>query len=121
MLSASIDRRNFLKLSAGATGGLLIAYYAEPLEYLVAQAPPANNQNFVATAFVHVSRDNVFTITAKNPEIGQGVKTSMPMLIAEELDVDWRDVRIQQADLDESLYGPQRAGGSTATPTPACC
>lgn len=117
MLSASIDRRNFLKLSASATGGLLIAYYAEPLEYLVAQAPPANNQNFVATAFVHVSRDNVFTITAKNPEIGQGVKTSMPMLIAEELDVDWRDVRIQQADLDESLYGPQRAGGSTATPT----
>jgi isoquinoline 1-oxidoreductase beta subunit len=117
MLSASIDRRNFLKLSAGATGGLLIAFYAEPLESVLAQAPPATNQNFVATAFVHVSRDNVFTITAKNPEIGQGVKTSMPMLIAEELDVDWRDVRIQQADLDESLYGPQRAGGSTATPT----
>jgi isoquinoline 1-oxidoreductase beta subunit len=117
MFSASLDRRSFLKLSATASGGLLIAYYAEPREYLLAQAPPANNQNFVASAFVHVSRDNVFTITAKNPEIGQGVKTSMPMLIAEELDVDWRDVRIQQADLDESLYGPQRAGGSTATPT----
>jgi isoquinoline 1-oxidoreductase subunit beta len=117
MLTSSVDRRRFLKLSASATGGLLIAYYAEPLEVLAAQALPSSNQNFVPSAFVHVSPDNIFTITAKNPEIGQGVKTSMPMLIAEELDVDWKDVRIAQADLDESLYGPQRAGGSTATPT----
>jgi isoquinoline 1-oxidoreductase subunit beta len=116
MLATSLDRRSFLKLSAGAAGGVLIAYYAEPAASLLAQTPAAN-QNFIASAFVHVSPDNIFTITAKNPEIGQGVKTSMPMLIAEELDVDWKDVRIQQADLDESVYGPQRAGGSTATPT----
>ena len=116
MLSASLDRRNFLKLRASAAGGLLITYYADPCESLLAQTPPGN-QNFVAAAFVHVSPDNVFTITAKNPEIGQGVKTSMPMLIAEEFDVDWKDVRIRQADLDESLYGRQFAGGSTATPT----
>lgn len=116
MLGTCLDRRSFLKISATAGGGLLMAFYADPLENLFAQTPPSN-QNFVATAFVHVSPENIFTITAKNPEIGQGVKTSMPMLIAEELDVDWKDVRIEQADLDESKYGRQVAGGSTATPT----
>ena len=110
-----LDRRSFLKVSAATGGGLLLTLYSEPLESLLAQAPPSN-QNYVPTAFVHVSPNNLFTITAKNPEIGQGVKTSMPMLIAEELDVDWKDVRVEQADLDESRYGRQFAGGSTATP-----
>jgi isoquinoline 1-oxidoreductase beta subunit len=115
MLATQINRRAFLKVSAAATGGLLISIYADPVDSVLAQSP-APTQNYLPTAFLRVSADNLFTITAKNPEIGQGVKTSMPMLIAEELDVDWKDVRIEQADLDESLYGPQRAGGSTATP-----
>jgi len=117
MLAAQtkLDRRDFLKVSVAAGGGLLVTLYAEPLESLLAQAPPSN-VNYLPAAFVHVSADNLVTITAKNPEVGQGVKTSMPMLIAEELDVDWKDVRIEQADLDEARYGRQFAGGSTATP-----
>jgi isoquinoline 1-oxidoreductase subunit beta len=115
MLATQLNRRAFLKVSTAATGGLLFSFYADPVEHLLAQAP-LSDQHYLPAAFVRVAADNIVTITSKNPEIGQGVKTSMPMLIAEELDVDWKDVRIEQADLDESLYGPQRAGGSTATP-----
>jgi isoquinoline 1-oxidoreductase subunit beta len=112
--ATQLTRRSFLKVSTATTGGLLISFYFDPLGLSQAQTLPT--QNFVASAFVHVSPDNIVTITAKNPETGQGVKTMLPMLIAEELDLDWKDVRIQQADLDESKYGRQVAGGSTSTP-----
>ncbi len=107
------DRRSFLKLTALAGGAVSLGLYRIPLAFAQGQE---KQPDFVTVAFIRIDPSGTVTLMAKNPEIGQGVKTMLPMLIAEELDVDWKDVRIEQADLDEVVYGPQSAGGSTATP-----
>ena len=111
-----LNRRSFLKVTALAGGGMLVATYLDPIGRVLAQQPAAPGVTFVPNAFVKITPDNVITIMAKNPEIGQGVKNSMPMLIAEELGVPWASIKLEQADLDQTKYGPQNAGGSTATP-----
>ncbi len=113
MESVLISRRSFLRVTAMAGGGMVLSLYLEPL--LPAQGPPPARP-LTPTAFVRIATDGTVTIMAKNPEIGQGVKTMLPMLIAEELDADWKDVKVEQADVDESKYGVQFAGGSRATP-----
>jgi isoquinoline 1-oxidoreductase beta subunit len=108
----NMQRRTFLQLSTLAGGGLLLrAYVGAFAQSRNAPAPPLS-----PNAFIRIAPDGIVTIMAKNPEMGQGVKTSLPMMIAEELDVDWSHVRIEQADLDESLYGGQSSGGSYSTP-----
>jgi isoquinoline 1-oxidoreductase beta subunit len=108
---SEINRRSFLRVSSVVGGGLLAGWYLEPrASAQMPSMPPVD-----PTAFVKVSPDGKVTVIAKNPEIGQGVKTMLPMLIAEELDVDWKDVEVQQGDLD-ARYGIQFAGGSMATP-----
>jgi len=116
MDTLTVNRRAFLRVSALAGGGLMLAAYLDPVAKVLAQAPQSAPPPLVPSAFFSISPDGVVTIMAKNPEVGQGIKTSLPMTIAEELDVDWKDVKVQQADLDEVKYGRQNAGGSTGTP-----
>ena len=113
-MATEITRRGFLKVSVLAGGGAVLALHLGPAELFAQDL--FGGGGFVTTAFIRINPDGTVTIMAKNPETGQGVKTMLPMLIAEELDVDWKDVRIEQADADQSKYGLQLAGGSFSTP-----
>jgi isoquinoline 1-oxidoreductase beta subunit len=108
-----IDRRSFLQMSVLAGGGLALNLYRSPL--VEAQEPTAP-ADLTPQAFIHVAPDGVVTIMARASESGQGMRNMLPMLIAEELDVDWKDVRVQQAQLNEKVYGRQFSGGSANTP-----
>src|SRR5690242_7829061 len=118
-LDARVDRRQFLRVSAIAGGGLLLGTildFGGGTDLLAAESPKAAAGEFSPNAFIRLSPDGSVTIIAKNPEVGQGIKTMLPMLIAEELDVDWTTVKIEQAGLDTVRFTNQVAGGSSATP-----
>ncbi|HME39680.1 MAG TPA: molybdopterin cofactor-binding domain-containing protein [Steroidobacteraceae bacterium] len=110
-------RRAFLRTGVAVGGGLLLDFSLGLLPPRTLRAAPGSlGEAGTLNAFVRISSDGTVTIMSKNPEIGQGIKTMLPMLIAEELDVDWKDVRIEQALSDSARYGRQFAGGSRATP-----
>jgi isoquinoline 1-oxidoreductase subunit beta len=110
-----IDRRSFLRVTSVAGGGMLLGLYRKPLAAQGQAQGPA--VAFKADAFIRIGADGSVTIMAKNPEVGQGSQTHLPMIIADELDIDWKDVKVKLADLDQAKYGPQSAGGSNSTPT----
>ncbi len=110
----AFSRRSFLKTSALASGGMLIGFNlftscASNVEPPI-DISQLNFNDF--NAFIKIADNGKVTIFAPNPEIGQGVKTAMPMLIAEELDVAWKDVYVQQGKLDKDHFTRQVAGGS---------
>src|SRR5688572_2640772 len=113
---SEMDRRTFLQVTTVAGGGLMIALYTPEL---LAQrgGGPGNAVLPLASNYITINPDNTFTIVTQNPETGQGIKTALPQLIADELDVDWSQVTIKQADYDNTKYISQTEGGSRAIPT----
>ncbi len=117
MKSQKIDnfsRRSFLKTSVLASGGMLIGFNlltaCKPEAVMPVDIESLNFNDF--NAFIKISDEGYVTIFSPNPEIGQGVKTSMPMIIAEELEVDWNKVNVVQGVLDAKNFQRQVAGGS---------
>ncbi|MGD0682031.1 MAG: molybdopterin cofactor-binding domain-containing protein [Terracidiphilus sp.] len=108
-----MNRRLFLQLTALAGGGLALELYRSPI---IAAQKRKEPPDLTPQAFIHIAPDGVVTIMARASESGQGMRNMLPMLIAEELDVDWKNVRVQQAELNETIYGPQFSGGSANTP-----
>jgi isoquinoline 1-oxidoreductase beta subunit len=117
METTLVSRRSFLRASVIAGGGMMLAYYVEPLEKVLAAPQFGPPVTLLPASFITITPDGAITLIAKNPEIGQNIKVMLPMLIAEELDADWKAVKIEQADLIPAKYGAQIAGGSTATPS----
>jgi isoquinoline 1-oxidoreductase subunit beta len=111
-MKTRIDRRSFLRVSALAGGGVMLGLYVKPAKAQFGAGPAPD-----AHTYIKIAPDGTVTIMAKNPEVGQGVKTMLPMMIAEELDVDWKNVKVEQTDFDDSKYAGQFAGGSFATPS----
>ena len=116
MTKTNINRRSFLQVTALAGGGLMLGLYPKAATTALAQGARGAQAGLLPSSFISIAANGIVTITAKNPETGQSSKNMLPMLIAEELDVDWKDVKIEHADLD-SKYGGQFSGGSTATPS----
>ena len=118
METTTIDRRAFLRVSSLAGGGILLGLFAAPAaaEALQSLGSSAAPDAFAPNAFIRITSTGAVTIISKNPEAGQGIKTALPMMIAEELEVDWKDVTVEQATGDRAKYGWQFFGGSSAVP-----
>ena len=117
IIKTSYNRRSFLKSSALAGGGMLLSFSwfascKSGSEELEALSMP--DEWFDFNAYLKIGENGVVTILSPNPEGGQNVKTSMPMIVAEELDIDWKDVIVEQAPLNTDLYQRQFIGGSQA-------
>lgn len=108
-----VTRRTFLKLTGLVGGGLVLAFHVGEQGTAFANARP---KDFAPNAFLRISPQGTITLYSKAPEIGQGIKTAFPMIIAEELDADWAHVKVEQAAINPAVYGRQSAGGSRSIP-----
>src|SRR5205807_9584458 len=117
MSTLQMERREFLRFSLVASGGLLIGLYLPGAGKLAsAQVQPA--ASFTPNAFVRIGTDERVTVIVNHSEMGQGVYTSLPMLLAEELDADWNKVGFESAPVDAKynhpVFGMQMTGGSSS-------
>ena len=115
LVRTQYNRRSFLKVSAAAGGGMMIGF-----NWLTSCSPASTpeaeltvpNEWFDINGYIKIGDTGMVTIYSPNPEIGQNIKTSMPMVVAEELEVDWKNVVVEQAPLNTGFYQNQFAGGS---------
>ena len=116
---ALMNRREFVRTGAAVGGGLLVTFCV-PLP-LKARGPAAADQKeFSVNAFVRIGTDETVTVISAHSEMGQGIYTSLPMLLNEELEADWSKVRVEAAPVDavynHPIFGMQMTGGSTTSP-----
>lgn len=113
--SAPIPRRQFLKLSGIAGGGLVLAFaMGAPARARAGESKDA--AGFSPNAYIQIKPDGTIILAAYSPEAGQGVKTTLPMIMAEELEVPWESVTVVQSGISSEKFGRQSAGGSGAVP-----
>ena len=116
---AMVGRRSFIKTSAAVGGGLVVGWYA-PRIGGSGGAVSAAEKDFAMNAFVRIGTDETVTVVAAHSEMGQGVYTSLPMLLNEELQADWSKIRVEAAPVDKvynhPVFGIQMTGGSTTSP-----
>lgn len=113
-IKTQYNRRSFLKVSAAAGGGMLIGFswLTGCISDSKVEELAVPNEWFDINGYIKIGDTGMVTIYSPNPEIGQNVRTSMPMIVAEELDVDWKNVVVEQAPLNTGFYQNQFAGGS---------
>ncbi len=114
LVKTKYGRRSFIKTTVLASGGMLLGF-----SWLAGCRPSGQesatewpDEWFEINGFIKIGDNGLVTIMSPNPEIGQNVKTSMPMIVAEELDVDWKQVVVEQAPLNTEIFTRQLAGGS---------
>jgi isoquinoline 1-oxidoreductase beta subunit len=116
---AMVGRREFIRTGAAIGGGLLVTLYA-PLPDGPGSELAAAENSFAVNAFVRIGTDESVTVIAAHSEMGQGVYTSLPMLLNEELQADWSKIRVEAAPVDKAynhpVFGMQMTGGSTTSP-----
>ncbi|GHF87485.1 xanthine dehydrogenase family protein molybdopterin-binding subunit [Thalassotalea marina] len=110
MTIANVSRRDFIKTSGLATGGLIIGVTLPPMAS--ASDAHVDNATFNPNAFVHLQDNGDLLIYCGRCEMGQGINTALPAAVADEMEADWQRVTVRQADGDEEKYGPQGTGGS---------
>ena len=112
MILDHLTRRSFLQAGAAAGGGLILSLR---LPFANGEAEAADADGFAPNAFIRIADDGQIVLTMPYVEMGQGIYTAIPMLIAEELEVDLKQVRLEHAPPDKKLYGNPSLGGVQAT------
>lgn len=107
---STLSRRDFIKISSVAGAGLALSFYL-PSNGVSSEAVTEGSE-FIPNAWLRIGDDGIVTVTVARSEMGQGVLTSMPMIVAEELEADWKKVRIEQAVAHPTKYGSMSTGGS---------